>query len=325
MPVKAALIIITTLACSCCSREIDMLPHLIYPMEHVGFDYWLSAPIIVVAALSRVEVLGDDVRVTASPSLSVKLARITINIESVLKGDVGFGNAVAYFFTVSSPPVSFQPIFSPAAGDKKILFLRREDNRLRLFVDVFELSIPVHSGNHAGDKYDSTSVGERVLFTILTPGADVDVPSFVNNLERDYLKTWAFASPKYAVKLLTSLLHYGDKSVRDRACLILSYQYPGQAQCLTSLLKDPTSAARTEAVQIFSRNKVDEPNIIRRLEKEPLSFGNSDTLDFAEQGLELLSTHPNHRIAALACARIRESFPLQVTPSCEAANRRIHQ
>ena len=101
--------------------------------------------------------------------------------------------------------------------------------------------------------------------------------------------------------------------------MVLVSRYYGQEGCLSSFVSDGRVIRREEARGALEQSKRREPLLIKRLESDPLAFGDL-TLESAAEELEILSMYPGRKVRSLACASLKRSFPLRQVESCKAVS-----
>jgi hypothetical protein len=239
-------------------------------------------------------------------------------VENVLAGDLRPGLIEVLYFgfsSANSSGYSGPPLFRPSTGERRVLFLSRSANRLRLVGDVYDYTIRMASGDHSGLAMDGLERWDFMARLLLTLGAGYEEDAMVSNLPYYARLIDRFESRLIAANYLVRLSVASPTHVRVAACLHLAAEYPGQYGCLSRLLLDrqvPDELRRKLQAALEFRLK---KNAILRsaLKRNPLTALTSspfpDSLNRVREEFLLLSDDPDGGIAGLACSALARFFP----------------
>lgn len=108
--------------------------------------------------------------------------------------------------------------FLPKQGERRLLFLRLEGDRLRLLHDVFDYSLRVRSGRHEGVAPGYSSSAKRaVSWLLLTPGPDSSAESFASRLWEHAWYVQELAGVKVTQELLKPLVAHPSPRLQAAA------------------------------------------------------------------------------------------------------------
>ncbi len=191
-----------------------------------------KSPVIVVGKVAAVKVVGPEVRKTDEHRYPLRLQRVTIQAENVLKGEVRSGEMIFYRYGWSPD----QPMVGPwgilVPGERAVFFLDREDGALRSTVDLYPSHIEVRSGEHAGYKRGATqSLEESIAELLLTPGADAGPEAFSQALQIASAISIELIGHADTLRLMKPLLASEEPLLKRRACSVMTERFPGQVQC----------------------------------------------------------------------------------------------
>jgi hypothetical protein len=190
------------------------------------------SPIVLVARVVAVNVIGPEVRTSDEQRYPIRLHRVTAIVENVLKGSAPFGE-VAFNRYGWSPD---QPMVGPwgivVAGQRSVFFLDREGGELRSFVDLYPAQIEVLSGRHPESMPDSArSIEESLAELLLVPGEDVRAEAFSQGLQTASGISIELVGSANTFRLLKLLLSSQEPSIRTQACRVIAERFKGQVQC----------------------------------------------------------------------------------------------
>jgi len=196
------------------------------------------SPIIVVGKVVEVKVVGPEVRTSDEHRYPLRLQRVTIQAENVLKGEARIGEMIFYRYAWSPDHAMVGPwgIFGP--GQRGAFFLVRKDGVLRSIVDLYPTHIEVWSGEHAGYKpRPEHSPQESIAELLLTPGPDARPEAFSQTLYIASSMSMELIGDAGTLQLMKRLLASEVLLIRQRACSVITEQFPGQVQCSSSGVK----------------------------------------------------------------------------------------
>ena len=116
--------------------------------------------------------------------------------------------------------------FEPKMGQRRLMFLRTEGNRIRLLHDVFDYSLRVFSGRHERiDAEFASSAGTAISWLLLTRSVDSVPESFAERLSQYAWYAHELAGTPAMMKLLQRLATDPDEPVRKQASkLVASFE-----------------------------------------------------------------------------------------------------
>jgi hypothetical protein len=271
-------------------------------LEHIandrpGWDETLrDAPVILIGRVAAVSV--------GPAAAAGHLARATISVENVLRGDVPNSRVDIYFHLAPQPPDSL------GLRERYVFFLTRERGVLRR-----EGSIPIASGRHAALPLSTGSpVAERVAVMLLTPGDEVSAGHFVSS----FPKSVPFAASQLGrwrtAKLLKELSRDQRPEIRLGACAELTRDYWGQDACWSEI-----DGGDRRSLSGFSMSRLEERRR-RRETADPdawwkrlsAAYTPAELLD----ELRLLTAHRDPRIRQKYCAFLRSHYAGETDCGC---------
>jgi hypothetical protein len=277
-----------SLLAACHDRQ--PVSRMLLPSDNLGSRFWLGAPLIVVGTVASVR--AEDLGASAA---GVSPVTFSIDVEASLQGDLQLGQVQAqcYFLTSVTKGVA-----KPSLGERRVFFLRREQELIRCFADGTQPDLTVHSG--APTEVPPGSVGTKILATILHPGRGFNPAVFTSHLAYSFISASRYGSRVQAFHLLSKLVEHPASEVREASCLVLSEHYPGHDQCLDEHIGNGRYAQRAREARL--RRKTDDQDTLRRLKSGgALHFGSTGEVDDAVEALLLLASHRNPEISASAC------------------------
>jgi hypothetical protein len=191
-----------------------------------------KSPIIVVGKVAAVKVVGSEVRTTDEHRYPLRLQRVTIQAENVLKGEVRSGEMVFYRYGWSPDEPMVGPWGILVPGQRNVFFLDRGDGALRSTVDLYPSHIEVRSGEHAGYTPRATqTLGESIAELLLTPAADAGPEAFSQALQIASAVSIELIGYDGTLRLMKPLLASDEPLLKRRACSVMKERFPGQVQC----------------------------------------------------------------------------------------------
>jgi len=179
----------------------------------------ISAPVIVVGRVIDVQAVGQPGTSQGDPRIKTQLSRIRILVEAVVKGSLQENEIGFYYFLYSSEnEVDLGvPCYLPAVGQRRIYFLRRWKSDYRSVGDVLDYTIQVPTGFHANNFCRNEQAGCCIADLLLTPGEDMDPPSFVAGLVTAKATADILCSTDQTRQLLEQLTGNPDSRIVDGA------------------------------------------------------------------------------------------------------------
>lgn len=232
VPVMTRALIVLTVAASSVSCqpkpsvEIRASSSLSYP------ELVKRSPIIVVAKVVAVKVIGPEVSTTDEHRYPLRLQRVTAVVENVLKGNAPLGEITFDRYGWSPDQPMAGPWGVVVVGQRNVFFLDTEGGALRATIDLYPAQIEVLSGRHPGYNRDlGRKVEESIAEFLLMPGEDVRAEAFSESLRTASGISMELVGSDDTLRLLKSLLMSKELPIRAQACLIITERFKGQAQC----------------------------------------------------------------------------------------------
>ncbi|NWF82661.1 MAG: hypothetical protein HXY18_02395 [Bryobacteraceae bacterium] len=191
-----------------------------------GGQTWcrFSAPIIVVATILEVRFSGTA---SVAGAYGTPLVRIDLRLETeeVLWGQLRDKSAHVKGFVMRHPaPMSRKgnlkaPLFSH--GQRRIFFLRRLGDEIRLARDCYDYSIPLHTGRHLPVTTGSLPARERAVYLMTVPGDGADLEEWLPRFGKYLNEGMLLIGPKAVEALLIAheravrQLPGGEKAWKD--------------------------------------------------------------------------------------------------------------
>lgn len=223
--VVGAVATLTALSCPSSLRVKDISP-LSYR------DLIDRAPIVVMGIVTDVKTVGPMRRTQDNNRYPLRLQRIAVQPENVLRGS-SLGDDFAFYRYGWSPD---EPMVGPwgvvTPGQRGVFFLEREEHLTRALVDLYPSHIEIRSGRHPGYRSRAGVTLEHCISEILlTPGVDVDLEAFGNALAVASTFSIELIGETFTMQLMKPLLHSDSPELRRKACFALNQRFPGQVQC----------------------------------------------------------------------------------------------
>jgi hypothetical protein len=206
-----------------CTRSADLRDQYQKSDRQLPFDRRLrfeaAAPIIVLGHVLAVNEIGHPQRSRGDRRIKVRLTRIKIDIEEVIKGDVRSNLMEFYYFTYSteSDVDLGVPRYLPDVGKHQIYFLKELNGAYRSVGDVTNYTLPVSSGSRDKGFCQGKSPGCGIAELLLVPGRGLDTEWFVARLIQSEYAAKILCSPRVAHDLMQKLSENPDKRISDGA------------------------------------------------------------------------------------------------------------
>ena len=193
-----------------------------------------QSDLVVVGTIAAVDALGAPQRSKAkSPIQSrflIEPIRMRVLVENSFKREPPWRtmDVYGYIYSEQNERQLGHPLpFTPEKGQRRLLFLRSEGNRIRLLHDVFDYSRRMFSGQH--DRVDpafASSAGTSISWMLLTRGDDSIPEGFAVRLGEYTWYAHELAGTPVMMELLKRLMADPDDRVRKRANqLRASFEY----------------------------------------------------------------------------------------------------
>jgi hypothetical protein len=179
----------------------------------------VSAPIILQGSVVEVNEIGSPRRSQGDPRILVQLTRITVSVETVIKGNLPENPVEFNFFTYSGKnQISLGvPRYIPVVGQRRIYFLTHGPGGYRSIGDITIYNLPVSTGLHGPDFCQGKTPGCCIADLMLTPGQNPDYPWLAGVLIEAEYTARTLCSKSRAHALLNQLLDSPDKRVSEAA------------------------------------------------------------------------------------------------------------
>lgn len=309
---------------SACRSTPDLHPRFNgypVPLDRVVRD----SPIILVGSISRVELDGAPARTVGPPGfqLPVKLTRIDLDVEVVLRGDVQ-RESVSFdtfmFYGPDYPGALHEkgvPISQFFAGNRRVFFLTREEDGMRTMLDVGGSTIGLSTGKPVSDiaNLADTTIEEKIAKLLLTPTPEADDESFAKAIHDAVSDAITLVGDTKTSFLLRALLNHRSSIVRATACLELADYFEGQYSCIEVVLRDPSfsEAQGWRGGTLLEKNENSDAWMRdERFQKDPwltlLQWSGTDLTKLIDQVL-LLTYHQDSEIKGYFCGLIQREMP----------------
>ncbi len=194
-----------------------------------------KASIVVIGKVAEVKVVGPEVRTSDEHRYPLRLQRLAIQAENVLKGEARSGRMIFYRFAWSPDRAMVGPWGILVPGDRSVFFLDTEDGVLRSIIDLYPSHIEVRSGGHASYKPRAEqSLEESIAELLLTPGTDTRPEVFSQALQVASAISIELIGHAGTLRLMKPLLASEEPLLKKRACSVMTERFPEQVQCSSS-------------------------------------------------------------------------------------------
>lgn len=198
-----------------------------FPAPAVRFE---QSDLVVVATIEAVDPLGAPERSKAkSPiqtSFLIEPIRMRIVVENAFKRQPPSQaiDVYGYIYSRRNDRQLGHPLpFEPEIGQRRLLFLRFEGNRVRLLHDVFDYSLRVFSGRHNTiDPKFASSDGAAISWMLLTRSEGNIAEGFAVQLSQYAWYAHELAGTPVMMELVAQLAADPNYRVREEATQLLS-------------------------------------------------------------------------------------------------------
>ena len=274
-------------------------------------DMMQDAPVVIIGRVLRQEGVGPIRN-------SYRLVRVTLDVENVIRGELGRRRVPIYFYTPWGT-VSGE-INSLRTGKRYVHFLMWDKGVLRAVRDVVRTSIRIYSGQHVRlPLTPDRPLGERLAMLLFVPGAELDPDEFSAGLLDASAMGWNELGRFRTAQLLRGLLRNEHPQVRIAACEELSRLYPGMQGCWEtvdfgdgSLLRSRFGVIGPQVYRKAYRNWVERTRDAQAWWRlAPKRYEAREILD----ELKLLTMSDDAGVRRRFCQLLKEKFPNE--PGCE--------
>ena len=221
--VRAPLALMFVIALGC-TRAADLEDSLDKSQYSELFDHKLrvevSAPIILAGRVVKFTNVGKPRPSPGDPPVRTQLTRITIDVETVIKGGISTSTVEFFYFTFATENYTDlgMPRYTPKFGQRRIFFLKSEKGSLRSVGDVTDYTLTLRSGRHSKDYCQGQNPGCCIARMLLIPGeSGFDKDAFARDLYQSEYAAEVLCSTNEARALLESLTRHLDRKVAASA------------------------------------------------------------------------------------------------------------
>ena len=180
----------------------------------------VAAPVVLVGRVTKVGYIGPPRPSPGDVRMNTQLTRITIDVETVIKGSVPTNLVTFYYFIFAKENATDlgRPRYIPEGGQRRIFFLKPENGLLRSVGDVTDYTLGLRSGRHARDYCQGENAGGCIGMMLLTPGeSDFENDAFARDLYQSAYVTGVLCSRTAARTLLERLMQSRDSKIAASA------------------------------------------------------------------------------------------------------------
>jgi hypothetical protein len=191
-----------------------------------------GSPVVVVGRVMTVKVVGPEVRTSDENQYPLRLRRVIVHVENILKGMANAGEIVFYRYDWSPNHAMVGPWGIVSPGERYVFFLEREGGTLRSTVDLYPSGIEVHSGRHSSYRpRKGQSTEESIAELLPTQGEDAHLVGFARSLLIASGFSMELVGKDDTLFLLKSLLAANEPLLRQQACAVMSERFGGIVDC----------------------------------------------------------------------------------------------
>lgn len=224
--VRVVLLSLAVLLTSDCRAEVhlrELTPEIVAGAadpHYSGREHMRAADAVVVAVVRNVIEHGRPFRSQFSRAIYLQETELVITPEYAIKGELA-GSTVsvrANLLSYESSRALGYRAFKPEAGQRWILFLRRE-REWRMLFDLFEVGIRVLSGKPEASILSRVGDSNHQAAALLvTPGHEVEPRVYCEGLPKSAAYARLLVAPEELLRILESVRAPGDGCV-ERAVL----------------------------------------------------------------------------------------------------------
>jgi hypothetical protein len=201
---------------------------------HLSFDQRLRiearAPIIVAGRVVQVNKLGQPEPSRGDHRIGCQLTRITVDVDEIIKGDIGSSQIEFYYFTYS-PMASEADLgalrYLPAVGQNRIFFLSPFKDGYRSVGDLTDYTLRFSTGRHQRGFCTGKSPGCCIAEILLVPQRNADIDQFVLDLIAAAGAAEVLCSRDVAQSLLQRLTAHPDHRISEWAREVIAGSQSG--------------------------------------------------------------------------------------------------
>lgn len=233
MMTRALLAVVVALSFASCQPSAKLQIRPISAPTYRELTY--RSFIVLVGSVTAVHVVGPEVKTGDKHKYPLRLQRITVQVENVLKGRPKAGKIAFYRYGWSPDQPMVGPWGNVVPGERNVFFLDQEGGVLRATADLYPSHIEVLSGRHPGYKPRvGQSTEESIAEILLTPGEDVHPAAFSQGLRTASAIAIELVGPPGTLRIMGPLLTSKEAVLRQQACSVMTERFPGQVKCLGS-------------------------------------------------------------------------------------------
>lgn len=189
--------------------------------DEAGAQHWcrFEAPIIVAGRMALVSYRPEPHSKGAygTPLHSIQ---IEIDVEEVLKGTLGSNRISASGFVMRAPgPLQRNGNLHAVdyrVGERRIVFLRKQGDVLRLARDNYDYTIRLFTGIHDPPISPIANPRARAAYLLLIPGAECNIPMWTTGFHQNLGIAALLIKPRTVDEMINankvSLLRYGNSA-----------------------------------------------------------------------------------------------------------------
>ena len=190
-------------------------------VDNFGFggDHRVFGPIVVVGVIRANDLVHFPVPQHSDPSYLLALNRMRLDVELVLRGDIGCGLSDVYYFYPGGPFNGPPLVGRWYTGDRRVFSLERDQGVLRMACEGADVcTFPVFSGAHPNFKVDPHKpIEETITDLLMTRGEGyVSDWDFANAVVRG-----GVASDEYSIQVWRRIALVEGPEVKGAACVRL--------------------------------------------------------------------------------------------------------
>ena len=246
---RAAALLVCGLFGAGCSGTPKLVPH---PSRLELTDMIDRAELIVIGVVDGGSEAGP---VVTSDGMPMRLCRVSVQVENVLKGNAPLGELRFFFYNAEGAwdGPSFNVI---EPRERAIFFLVRDGSVLRATNDVYLSHATVRAGRHPGLPRSATPLKQTIAEALLIPGPGTETERYRGFLHSAKALSLGLVGRGETVALLESLLKNRNAQFRGGACIALAEFPIGERQCLPALIGDSEALPqdRVRAEELMRQN-----------------------------------------------------------------------
>lgn len=278
--------------------------------------------IVIIGKAEIVTAVGPEVRSPDQPEYPLRLERVTVQVEKVVKGMIRSSPIVFYRYGWPDNRAMVGPWSIIRPGQRYLFFLDLEDSTPRSLTDLYPAELEVLSGKHVRNRTTvETNVDQTIAEILLTPGEDLNPEAFAQGLWKTSVVTIDLVGRAGTLRLLKTLLASKQSTIGQQACLVIAERFYGQESCISELTGNRVpNSTRVMAEDILRKNVRKEVVFKESFSKDPMDWvrhaAGSNQPDAMFDVLEALAFHSDPQVMRQACDLIAQNFPAHYKSSC---------